>query len=84
MNSLSDVFNYGEIREFVDKMSTLVQNPIFSVEPKIDGLSVALTYENGILINGATRGDGAVGEDVTQNIKTINSIHLSILSPTIK
>lgn len=78
MNSLSDVFEYSEIKDFVDRMSGIVENPAFSVEPKIDGLSVALTYENGILTNGATRGDGTVGEDVTQNIKTINSIPLSI------
>ena len=81
MNSLSDVFNYDEIKEFVDRMQSIVDEPVFSVEPKIDGLSVALTYENGILINGATRGDGSVGEDVTQNIKTINSIPLSIDAP---
>ena len=81
MNSLSDVFNYDEIKEFVDRMAGLVERPVFSVEPKIDGLSVALTYENGILTNGATRGDGTVGEDVTQNIKTINSIPLSIDKP---
>ena len=81
MNSLSDVFAYEEIREFVDRMAGIVENPVFSVEPKIDGLSVALTYENGILTNGATRGDGTVGEDVTQNIKTINSIPLSIDKP---
>ncbi len=81
MNSLSDVFDYEEIRDFVDRMAGIVENPVFSVEPKIDGLSVALTYENGILVNGATRGDGTVGEDVTQNIKTINSIPLSIDKP---
>ncbi len=81
MNSLSDVFEYGEIKDFVDRMAGLVENPAFSVEPKIDGLSVAITYENGILVNGATRGDGTVGEDVTQNIKTINSIPLSIDKP---
>lgn len=81
MNSLSDVFEYGEIKDFVDRMAAIVENPVFSVEPKIDGLSVALTYENGILVNGATRGDGTVGEDVTQNIKTINSIPLSIDKP---
>lgn len=81
MNSLSDVFEYGEIKDFVDRMAGLVENPTFSVEPKIDGLSVAITYENGILVNGATRGDGTVGEDVTQNIKTINSIPLSIDKP---
>lgn len=81
MNSLSDVFEYEEIRDFVDRMVNIVDKPTFSVEPKIDGLSVALTYENGILVNGATRGDGTVGEDVTQNIKTINSIPLSIEKP---
>ena len=78
MNSLSDVFDYEEIREFVSRMESIVENPVFSVEPKIDGLSVAITYEDGILVNGATRGDGTTGEDVTQNIKTINSIPLSI------
>ena len=81
MNSLSDVFEYEEIRDFVDRMAAIVEKPVFSVEPKIDGLSVALTYENGVLVNGATRGDGTVGEDVTQNIKTINSIPLSIEKP---
>ena len=81
MNSLSDVFSYEEIKDFVDRMASLVDTPVFSVEPKIDGLSVALTYENGVLINGATRGDGTVGEDVTQNIKTINSIPLAIDEP---
>ena len=81
MNSLSDVFEYEEIRDFVDRMAAIVENPVFSVEPKIDGLSVALTYENGVLVNGATRGDGTVGEDVTQNIKTINSIPLAIEKP---
>lgn len=78
MNSLSDVFSFEEIKDFVDRMAGIVENPVFSVEPKIDGLSVALTYEKGVLINGATRGDGTVGEDVTQNIKTINSIPLNI------
>ena len=81
MNSLSDVFDYEEIRDFVNRMANIVENPVFSVEPKIDGLSVALTYENGILTIGATRGDGTIGEDVTQNIKTINSIPLSIDKP---
>lgn len=81
MNSLSDVFDYDEIKEFVDRMASIIEKPIFSVEPKIDGLSVALTYENGILLNGATRGDGIIGEDVTQNIKTINSVPLSIEKP---
>ena len=60
MNSLSDVFDYEEIRDFVNRMANIVENPVFSVEPKIDGLSVALTYENGILTIGATRGDGTI------------------------
>lgn len=81
MNSLSDVFSFEEIKSFIDRVSQTVENPAFSVEPKIDGLSVALTYEKGVLTNGATRGDGTVGEDVTQNIKTINSIPLSIDEP---
>ena len=81
MNSLSDVFSFEEIKAFIDRVSQTVENPTFSVEPKIDGLSVALSYEKGILTNGATRGDGTVGEDVTQNIKTINSIPLSIDEP---
>lgn len=81
MNSLSDVFSFEEIQAFVDRVSQTVSSPVFSVEPKIDGLSVALTYENGALSVGATRGDGIVGEDVTQNIKTINSIPLAIDEP---
>ncbi len=81
MNSLSDVFSYEEIEEFVERMKGIIPSPVFSVEPKIDGLSVALTYENGVLTNGATRGDGEVGEDVTENIKTIQSIPLSIDRP---
>ena len=81
MNSLSDVFSFEEIKAFIERTSQTVKDPVFSVEPKIDGLSVALTYEKGVLINGATRGDGEVGEDVTQNIKTINSIPLSIDEP---
>lgn len=81
MNSLSDVFSFEEIRDFIDRVSLTVSDPVFSVEPKIDGLSVALTYEDGQLVKGATRGDGTVGEDVTQNIKTIGSIPLSIDKP---
>ncbi len=81
MNSLSDVFSYEEVRDFANRMSALVDDPVFSVEPKIDGLSVALTYEGGRLTVGATRGDGTVGENVTQNIKTIGSIPLSVDEP---
>ena len=73
--SLQDVFSPEELQEFLDKMDASV---CFSVEPKIDGLSVALEYIDGQFIRGATRGDGTVGEDVTENLKTIRSIPMTI------
>ena len=76
MGSLTDVFSYEELAEFVERIEGTVENAHFSVEPKIDGLSVSLTYENGIFVRGATRGDGMVGEDVTENLKTIKTIPL--------
>lgn len=81
MNSLSDVFSFEEVEDFIAKTDELVGEAEYSVEPKIDGLSVALTYENGVLIMGATRGDGIVGEDVTLNIKTIQTIPLKLAEP---
>ena len=81
MGSLSDVFSEEELSAFVQKsIDTLLENGVpaeeivFSVEPKIDGLSVSLTYGRGILTLGATRGDGTVGENVTENIRTIAGI----------
>lgn len=81
MDSLSDVFSPDEVSEFAAKMGQELTKPVFSVEPKIDGLSVALTYENGVLVRGATRGDGVVGEDVTGNVRTIGSIPLRLTEP---
>ncbi len=81
MNSLSDVFSYGELAEFLDKVRGEIESPVYSVEPKIDGLSVALTYEKGVFVKGATRGDGTVGEDVTGNLKTVFSIPLKLSEP---
>ena len=81
MDSLSDVFSFEEAEDFCNKMSDALKNPTYSVEPKIDGLSVSLIYENGELVRGATRGDGTVGEDVTQNIRTIQSIPLRLPEP---
>ena len=72
--SLQDVFSMEELNEFLDKTMQAGQNLSFSVEPKIDGLSVALEYVDGKFVRGATRGDGNVGEDVTENLKTIRSI----------
>lgn len=72
--SLQDVFSPEELEDFLDRVLLQVPDAEFSVEPKIDGLSVALEYENGLFVRGATRGDGTVGEDVTENLKTIHSI----------
>ncbi|MEG0833220.1 MAG: NAD-dependent DNA ligase LigA, partial [Oscillospiraceae bacterium] len=74
MESLSNVFTSEEVSAFCEKISDLTDNPNYCVEPKIDGLSVSLLYENGRLTVASTRGDGAVGEDITDNIKTIRGI----------
>ena len=76
--SLQDVFSAEELEEFLSRMKESFPSAVFSVEPKIDGLSVALEYENGTFVRGATRGDGQVGEDVTENLKTIRSIPMTI------
>ena len=76
--SLQDVFSPDELREFVEKTLEDFPDSCFSVEPKVDGLSVALEYENGQFVRGATRGDGVVGEDVTENLKTIRSIPMRL------
>ena len=78
LQSLQDVFSPEELREFLDKTLEEYPDSQFSVEPKIDGLSVALEYENGIFVRGATRGDGVVGEDVTENLKTVRSIPMRL------
>lgn len=75
MQSLQDVFSLEDVESFVDKViEEFGEKTEFCVETKIDGLSVSLEYENGILVRGSTRGDGFVGEDVTQNIKMIKDI----------
>ncbi len=77
MGSLQDVFDVSEVRDFYDRVKAEGASE-FTVEPKIDGLSVSLVYENGVLVQGSTRGDGFIGEDITPNIKTIRSIPLNI------
>ncbi len=76
--SLQDVFSLEELEDFLTKIYETYPNTMFTVEPKIDGLSVSLEYENGQFIRGATRGDGTVGEDVTENLKTIRSIPMQL------
>ena len=81
MNSLSDVFSFDELTDFYTRVAQSVSGAVYSVEPKIDGLSVSLRYENGVFVQGATRGDGFVGEDVTQNLRTIFSIPMRLAEP---
>ena len=81
MGSLTDVFSYDELLDFVKKTDAILGGAEYSVEPKIDGLSVSLIYENGKFVRGATRGDGFVGEDVTENLKTIKTIPLELTEP---
>ena len=76
--SLQDVFSTDELDDFLNRIHTTAHNTEFTVEPKVDGLSVALEYIDGVFVRGATRGDGTVGEDVTENLKTIPSIPMTI------
>lgn len=79
LESLQDVFNAEEVAEFCQRMDDALGAPVeYSVEPKVDGLSVALEYRDGVFVRGATRGDGRVGEDVTENLKTVRSIPMTL------
>ena len=79
LESLQDVFNDEEVAEFCERMDgELGGSTAYSVEPKVDGLSVALEYRDGVFVRGATRGDGRVGEDVTENLRTIRSIPMTL------
>ena len=79
LESLTDVFSYEELFAFGDRMDTLLsETHDYVVEPKIDGLSMSLEYENGVFIRGATRGDGVTGENVTENLRTVRSLPLRI------
>ena len=74
LESLQDSFSDAEVVDFDEKVREQLEHVEYSVEPKVDGLSVALEYRDGVFVRGATRGDGRVGEDVTENLRTIQSI----------
>lgn len=79
--SLQDLFSLEEVRAFDQRVRESVPHPVYVVEPKIDGLSVALEYQNGQLVRGATRGDGSTGEDVTANLRTIRTLPARLSRP---
>ncbi|WP_312279961.1 NAD-dependent DNA ligase LigA [Oscillibacter sp.] len=79
LESLQDVFTAGEVEDFCRRMEeSLDGNAAYSLEPKVDGLSVALEYRDGVFVSGGTRGDGRVGEDVTENLRTVRSIPMTL------
>ncbi|MBO4212268.1 MAG: NAD-dependent DNA ligase LigA, partial [Oscillospiraceae bacterium] len=78
LESLQDVFSLEELAEFNDRVRQSIPGPEYTVEPKVDGLSVALEYVDGVFVRGATRGDGRIGEDVTENLRTIRSIPMRL------
>ena len=78
LESLQDVFSPEEVAEFTGRMEEAMGAPVYSVEPKVDGLSVAIEYRDGQFFRGATRGDGRVGEDVTENLRTIRGIPMTL------
>ena len=81
LESLQDVFDFEEVDAFYQRVHSVVSDAEYTVEPKVDGLSVALEYMDGEFIRGATRGDGRVGEDVTENLRTVRSIPMKLPQP---
>lgn len=81
MESLHDSFSHNELREFDNRVRQLVDLVEYVVEPKIDGLSVSCEYENGVFVRGSTRGDGVIGEDITDNLLTIKSLPKKLGKP---
>ena len=78
LESLQDVFSLEELAEFTERVRQTIAAPEYTVEPKVDGLSVALEYVDGVFVRGATRGDGRIGEDVTENLRTVRSIPMKL------
>jgi len=87
MHSFNDAFNEQDMQDWEDRFSKLINNPLkdgYYCELKLDGLAIELVYEDGVLITGATRGDGIIGEDVTENLKTVDAIPLNLNESKIK
>lgn len=84
MLSLDNTYTYDELREFDERIKKHVTDVSYVVEPKIDGAGVALLYKNGMLVRGATRGDGVQGDNITTNLKTIRSIPLTLRDKTLQ
>ena len=81
MLSFDDIFNEDEIILFDERVKKVINNPTYTIEPKMDGLSGSLVYQNGVLVRAATRGDGVTGEDITLNVRTIKSVPLKLTKP---
>ena len=78
MKSLSDIFSYDEVISYINGIKKITGKEEYSDELKIDGLAVSLIYENGVLVEASTRGDGIVGENITNNVRTISSVPLKL------
>ena len=85
MMSLDNTYDYDELREFDQRVRKLLasENVVYLLEPKIDGVSISVRYENGKLVRAATRGDGTTGDDITANVRTIKSVPLQLSIPTL-
>ena len=81
MESLHDSFSEEELRDFDRRVRAAAEFPVYIVEPKFDGLSVSAEYRDGIFVRGSTRGDGLVGEDITENLRTIRSLPKKLATP---
>jgi len=80
LESLNDAFSLEELEDFHTRVTKVIAEPAYVVEPKIDGLSVALRYEDGVFVQGATRGNGLVGEDVTENLRTVTNLPQTLIN----
>ena len=83
MYSLDNINNFDELNEFIKRVNKTISDPEFIIEPKFDGASISITYKNGEIYSAATRGDGEIGEEITENVKTIKSVPLKLMGKNI-